>query len=160
MLFKTLVLSGLFLVALLVVACGGGDSNADGDDGSVGHESDVVTGESTSAGPGSGAVDVSACCDKAFAAVAAVGDFRDIGEDLHTAVVACQSIDEWVAASERNPGAIADFVDPQVFFGNSCVFGDDMATTRLCTEYISRCETGGVAEVDVLVDGGEHGVRV
>ena len=69
-------------------------------------------------------------------------DLRDTGEDLDPAVIACQSIDEWVTASERNPGAIAEFVDPRDFLGNRCAFGDDLASTSSCIEYISKCETG------------------
>lgn len=62
-------------------------------------------------------------CEQAFADAAAVSDFQDTVEDLDPAVRSCESLEEWVAASEAYPAAL-DGVDPETFLRNRCQFGN------------------------------------
>jgi hypothetical protein len=71
-------------------------------------------------------------CEGAFAAAAAIGDMEDTVEDLDPAVRACETIDEWTAASEAHPGAL-DGADPVVYLTNRCLYGNDsVKQTLLC----------------------------
>ena len=69
---------------------------------------------------------VSAACNAAFAAAAAVDVMLDTVEDLDPAVAACTSVAEWRAPAEANPGAIEEGVDPVEFLGNRCSFGEGL----------------------------------
>lgn len=116
MALRLLALSAFF--ALVAAACG-----TTSDDGSAGN------GGSTA-------------CDNAFAHAAAVGEMQDAVEDLYPAVRACTSMDEWVAASEANPGAISDGVDPLVFLGNVCgSLTAGLENTDLCQQAKAACDT-------------------
>lgn len=70
-------------------------------------------------------------CDAAFAEAAAVDQMQDTVADLYPAAHACTSVEDWVAASEGNPGAID--VDPEVFLGNMCL-SPEIADADLCAE--------------------------
>jgi hypothetical protein len=75
----------------------------------------------------------STVCGSAFAAAAAIGDMEDTVEDLDPAILVCRSVDEWIAASEANPGAL-DGVDPVVHLTNRCLYATnpDISWTVLC----------------------------
>jgi hypothetical protein len=73
-------------------------------------------------------------CDQAFADAASQDDMSDTVEDLYPAARACESIADWVAASENHPSAL-DGADPEAFAINVCAFGEDaVAGSALCEE--------------------------
>jgi heat shock protein HslJ len=75
--------------------------------------------------------ELSGPCAEAFAAAAAVGDMEDTVEDLDPALLACNSIEEWIAASKSNPGAID--TDPVEFLLNRCLYAE-VPTGPACEE--------------------------
>lgn len=86
--------------------------------------------------------ELTAQCDQAFAQAASIGDMEDTVEDLYAAVRACTSIEDWIAGSEANPGAISEGVKPIVFLGNVCgSLTADLEDTDLCQEVRSLCDT-------------------
>lgn len=71
-------------------------------------------------------------CDEAFAQAAEASDFEDSVSDLYPAVRACDSVEEWVEASEAHPDAL-DGADPRTFLRNICQ-GDAVADAELCAQ--------------------------
>lgn len=72
-------------------------------------------------------------CDDAFDQAASVDKMQDTVEDLYPAARACESLEDWIAASERHPDAIED-ADPEVFARNVCMYGEDVTDSLLCQE--------------------------
>jgi hypothetical protein len=92
----------------------------------------ACTTEETSPVPGDDGV--SDACERAFAAAAAVSDLEDTVEDLYPAVRACNTVEEWTAASEAYPAAL-DGADPVLYLTNTCLYGPpDLADTDLCRD--------------------------
>ncbi len=84
-------------------------------------------------------VDVSQACSDSFAAAAAIGDLQDTVEDLDPALTACGSIEEWIAASSTNPGAIDG--DPAQYLLNRCQY-TEAPTGPACEEIMALYPDG------------------
>ena len=86
--------------------------------------------------------EVTAQCDQAFAQAASIGDMEDTVEDLYPAVTACTSIEDWIAGSEANPGALSEAVRPLMFLGNVCgSLNAGLENTDLCQLLRALCDT-------------------
>lgn len=71
-------------------------------------------------------------CDEAFAKAAAVSPQRDTHGDLFSAYSACESIEEWKAASAKHPDAI-DGVDPVRYAMTVCAGNQErLGETVIC----------------------------
>ena len=84
----------------------------------------------TSAGS---SVAVSAACSDAMAAAAAINNVSDTVADLEPAIRACDTLAEWIAASDANPAAL-DGASPKLFLQNACASLEALANEPLCTE--------------------------
>lgn len=96
----------------------------------------------TAATPSPTSTPLSAACDAAFARAAAVDEMLDTVADLYPAVRVCPTIEQWVAASSKNPGAIAAGVDPREFLGNVCTAGagGTLSAEPLCQQATKACK--------------------
>lgn len=83
-------------------------------------------------GCGTGTSEELSACDQAMADAAEVDDMQDTVEDLHPAVEACGTVDEWTDAAEAHPDAL-DGADPEMFLANVCQNGE-VADAKLCAE--------------------------
>ena len=93
---------------------------------------------------------VVAPCDAAFAQAAAVDAMHDTIEDLYPAVEACTTLDAWVAASDANPGAVSEGVDPLIVLGNICGNNTDLAATDLCGQAKTACQSAPVLQETMI----------
>jgi hypothetical protein len=85
------------------------------------------------ASAGGSAVAVSAACSDAMAAAAAIGDISDTVADLEPAIRACETLAEWIAASDANPAAL-DGAPAKLFAQNACASLEGLAEVPLCVE--------------------------
>lgn len=91
---------------------------------------------------------ISAACQGAFAAAAAIPPFEDSVEDLDPAVRDCVTLEEWGAGADANPGAIERGVDPYEYLGNRCDdSGAGLLSTVLCQELVAACDTPPYSEI-------------
>lgn len=111
------VLMGLLVVAL--AGCGPGGASP----------SNVAASAEGSAG--GSAVVVSPACSDAMAAAAAIEDVADTVADLEPAIRACETLAEWIAASDANPAAL-DGASPKLFAQNACASLEGLANEPLC----------------------------
>lgn len=72
-------------------------------------------------------------CEVAFQQAAEVSDMEDTVDDLNQAFVDCQTEEEFIAASDKFPGAL-DGVDPVTFMNNRCEFGPFNKQNSLCAK--------------------------
>lgn len=70
-------------------------------------------------------------CEKAMKAAAEVSDIQDTVEDIDPAIRACESMDEFKAASFKFPKAL-DGVDEQIFVTNRCMYNPSLNDTAIC----------------------------
>lgn len=120
------------LAVFLSVACGGGETvSAPSPSTTMTEEPAPEPSEEPTVEPTQEPALPTGACDAAFAEAAAVDEMQDTVEDLYPAAHACTSVEDWAAASERNPGAID--VDPEVFLGNMCL-SPEVADAHLCTD--------------------------
>jgi hypothetical protein len=75
-------------------------------------------------------------CEQAFYEASQISDFQDTVEDLYPAARACGTVDEWVQANTKYPGAIDGSVSPVLFLQNVCRYGP--STAAICPEALSR----------------------
>ena len=120
-------LLALPIALALLVACGDDDDST----ATIPDETSTTTTEAAS-----GSALPTDACNRAFAEAAAVDDMHDSVSDLYPAAKACESLDDWTAAHEANPGAID--ADPATFATNVCLYGPDedpdLADAPLCQE--------------------------
>jgi len=75
---------------------------------------------------------LSAECLASFKSASQVDALHDKNEDLFPAFSTCKSIDEWLEANARYPGAIGS-VDPIVYAKNACAsYQDQLTNTAIC----------------------------
>ena len=93
----------------------------------------VLAACSSSSGAGDASQEsVLTACEEAFKAASEVSDMEDTVEDLDPAVRACETVDEWVMASEKYPGAL-DGADPVLYLSNRCLSGS-FSGVAICDE--------------------------
>ena len=110
------------LLLLSITACTPGGASQS-ENASVAGSSDTSAGAST--------VSVSAACSDAMAAAAAIEDVSVA--DLEPAIRACETLAEWIAASDANPGALHG-ASPKLFVQNACASLEALANEPLCEE--------------------------
>ena len=108
----------LSVVAVLGTSCGGDTAS----------ETTAAATPTTQA-----AASASSACDSASETAASVGDMQDTVDDLYPAIQACDTVEEWAAASKKHLAAL-DGADPEVFLTNVCLYSAPpaIAQTRLC----------------------------
>lgn len=77
------------------------------------------------------AVETTSACDQAFAAAAQVDEMQDTIDDMLPAVRACDSVEEWKAASAAYPDAL-DGADAETVLANMCASRDEINDAPLC----------------------------
>lgn len=70
-------------------------------------------------------------CLDAFEDAAEVPDTQDTLADLWPAVDACETLEDFTAASEEHPDAL-DGADPETYVRNQCEYEPEVADSALC----------------------------
>ena len=91
-------------------------------------------------------------CLLAFEQAAAVDVARSTVSDLYPAALACETVEEWAAASATHPGAL-DGADPATFARNMCLSAPpDVRAGQLCEPIIARAIADDARWIEALED--------
>jgi len=70
-------------------------------------------------------------CEQRMKVAHGVDEMKEKISDLFPAALACSSVEEWVAASDKYPNAL-DGVNPEQFLRNICTYNAEIKESQLC----------------------------
>lgn len=107
------VVMGL-LFCLIVAGCGSSGENNSGRADEAGETTNTLS-----------------ACERAMKAAADVSDLQDTVEDIDPVIRACDSMEEFAAASAKFPKAL-DGASEEIFVTNRCTYNTALQSTEIC----------------------------